>query len=111
MKNSNPAFDDEYLFQAAAEAANEGENNKALEILEKVLSTNPKHAMAWQVKANCLDSLGKCKEALQSYDAAIDLDPYNSENWFNKGLTLKRLGLERDSQTCMDMAVKLALGE
>jgi tetratricopeptide (TPR) repeat protein len=111
MSASGPVLNDEYLYQLAAEAANEGESKKALDVIEQVLSTNPKHAMAWHVKANCLDDLGKCEEALRSYDTAIRLDPCNSESWFNKGLTLKKMGLEKDSKICMDQAIKLALGE
>jgi tetratricopeptide (TPR) repeat protein len=103
--------DVEYLFQIAAEAANDGAYEKALEYLEQVLNTNPKHAMAWHVKGDCLDNLGKCEEALRSYDTAITLDPIDAETWFNKGLTLKKLGREKDSQCCVEEAVKLALGE
>lgn len=98
-------------YHIATEAATEGDNEKALEYLERVIATYPKHAMAWQIKGNCLDFLGRCEEALKCYDTAIKLDPDNAETWFNKGLTLKKMGRVNDSQTCMDTAVQLALGE
>ena len=103
--------DIEYLFRIAAEAANEGEHKKALDYLEQVLTTNPNHAKAWQVKGNCLDCLGQYEEAIRSYDTSLTLDPDNAETWFNKGLTLKKLGRGIDSQYCMERAVKLALGD
>ena len=61
----------EHLFRLAAEAANQGKNRKALEYLEQVLIMNPKHAMAWCLKRNCLDKLGWRLEALRSCNAAI----------------------------------------
>jgi tetratricopeptide (TPR) repeat protein len=111
MIDSASIYDVEYLCRAAAEAANGGENEKALTYLEQVLITNPQHAMAWCEKGNCLDYLGRCEEALQSYDRAIRLDPDNSDTLFNKALTLKKMGREQDSRLLMEQAVKLALGE
>jgi tetratricopeptide (TPR) repeat protein len=100
-----------YLYWVASEAANEGEYKTALQYLEQVLSTNPKHAMAWHVKGNCLDCLGQYEEAARSYDVALKLDPGNAETWFNMGLSLKKLGREKDSQYYMEKAIKLALGD
>ena len=100
-----------YFYQIATEAANNGEKRLALESIEKVLATDPKYSMAWHVKGNCLDELGRCDEALKCYEHALHLDPYNAETWFNKGITLKKLGREREADTCMTRAVRLALGE
>jgi len=100
-----------YLFWVASEAANQGEHKKALDYLEQVLTTNPNHAMAWHVQGNCLDCLGQYEEAVRSYDISLKLDPGNADTLFDKGLTLKKLGREIDSQYCMEMAVKIALGD
>jgi len=51
--------------------------------------------MAWHEKANCLDEMGRFEEALSCYDTAIQLDAYNAEAWFNKGLTFKKMGREK----------------
>jgi tetratricopeptide (TPR) repeat protein len=111
MIESLPISDIEYLYKAAAEAANAGEDTKALEYLDRVLSSNSYHAMAWCVKGNCLDNLDRCEEALDSYDRSLDIDPNDSDTWFNKGLTLKKLGRTDESQQCISKAVKIALGE
>jgi tetratricopeptide (TPR) repeat protein len=95
----------------AEEAANLGNNKQALEYLVQVLNTDPKHAMAWHVKGNCLDMLENYGEALLSYDTALKLDPQNAETWFNKGLTLKKMGRNVDADVCMERAVQIALGE
>jgi tetratricopeptide (TPR) repeat protein len=100
-----------YLFWVASEVANRGEHKEALNYLEQVLTTNPKHAMAWHVKGNCLDSLGQYDKAVRSYDYALALDPGNAETWFNKGITLKKMGQEKESEHCLRTAVRLALGD
>jgi tetratricopeptide (TPR) repeat protein len=111
MIESLPIYDIEYLYKAAAEAANAGEDARALEYLERVLNRNSHHAMAWCIKGNCLDNLDRCEEALGSYDRSLHIDPSNSDTWFNKGLTLKKLGRTAEAQQCIRNAVQLALGE
>jgi tetratricopeptide (TPR) repeat protein len=111
MTGSNSNGNIEYLFSMAEEAANQGDNEKAVKYLVQVLNTNPRHAMAWHVKGNCLDMMENYGEALLSYDNALKIDPQNAETWFNKGLTLKRMGRKVEADVCMEMAVKLALGE
>ena len=111
MNASDKVKDLEYLYQAGAEAAAEGEATKALHFIDQVLLMDPNHAEAWNVKGTCLDQLGNCEEALRSYDAAIVLDPSNADILFNKALALKKLGREKEAQQVMDEAVKLELGE
>ncbi len=100
----------QYLYHMATEAANSGDNNSAFEYLEQVLSMDPKNAMAWQVKGNCLDCEGKCKEALACYEKSLGFDPYNTETLFNKALTLRKLGLDQEAASCVDQAVKTEVG-
>ncbi|MCU0633159.1 MAG: tetratricopeptide repeat protein [Methanolinea sp.] len=102
--------DADYSFRIATESANKGDYHKALEQIEKAISTDPHFAMAWHEKGNCLDELGRCEEALSSYDTAIQLDPHHAEAWFNKGLTLKKMGKEKEAYSCMNRGVDLALG-
>jgi tetratricopeptide (TPR) repeat protein len=111
MNESDKVEDLEYLYRTGAEAATEGETDKALHYIELVLHKDPTHAKAWNIKGNCLDKLGKSEDALRSYDTAIILDPSNADILFNKALTLKKLGREKDAKMCMDDAVKLELGE
>jgi len=100
-----------YFYTLATDAANEGDNPKALEYIEKVIATDPKYALAWHVKGNCLDGIGRCDDALKCYNTAIRLDPYNSESWFNKGTILKKLGRKKQADTCLKKAVKLSIGQ
>jgi hypothetical protein len=41
---------------------------------------------------------------------ALKLDPELSEAWFNKGLTLKKMGREKDAVSCINHGIELAIG-
>jgi Putative Zn-dependent protease, contains TPR repeats len=111
MIDTLPIYDIDYLYNVATEAANAGEDTEALAYLDRVLASNPRHAMAWCVKGNCLDSLDRCEEALDAYDRALQIDPDDSDTWFNRGLTLRKMGREKESKRCMKKALRLAIGE
>lgn len=99
-----------YLYHIGSEAAAEGEFDKALGHIEQVLLANPKHARAWNIMGNCLDGLGRYEDALQSYDASLELDPSNADVLFNKAQTLEKMGRDFDAQVLMDKAVKKGNG-
>ncbi len=101
----------EYCFQMGQQESNHGNYQKAVTYFEKTIATDPEYAPAWHERANCLDCLGKCEDALKCYEQALVLDPMNSETWFNKGMTLKRLGRDREAESCMAKAMDLALGK
>jgi Flp pilus assembly protein TadD len=111
MNESDKVHDLDYLYKAGAEAAAEGETEKALHFIERVLRMDPNHAKAWNIKGNCLDRMGKCEDALFSYDTAIQLDPADADVLFNKAETLEKMGREADAKVLMDQAVQLEMGE
>jgi hypothetical protein len=41
---------------------------------------------------------------------AIKLDPNSAEAWFNKGLTLKKLGKENEAMSCINRGIEFACG-
>jgi tetratricopeptide (TPR) repeat protein len=84
--------------------------DKVLEYFNRAIAAHPGHAMAWNEKANFLDYLGKCEDALTCYDMALKLDPELSEAWFNKGLTLKKMGRESEGKACIDKGIEFACG-
>lgn len=54
--------------------------------------------------------VGKLDEALACYDTALKLEPGDAEIWFNKGLTLKKIGREKDAVSCINHGIELAIG-
>jgi len=61
---------------------------KALEIYNGILKTDPKDINAWDNKSFVLLSLGRTEEAIQALNDAIKNDPNNPKAWNNKGFGL-----------------------
>ena len=104
------SHDAQYFFRLALEAEGKTEPEKVLEYFDRAIAREPAYSGAWNEKANFLDYLGKCDEALQCYDTALRIDPGSSEAWFNKGLTLKRMGREAEAIACINRGIKYACG-
>jgi tetratricopeptide (TPR) repeat protein len=111
MNESDKVHDIDYLYKAGAEAYAEGHTKKALHYIDLVLKENPKHTMAWTIKGNSLDLMGKYEEALKCYDKAIKLDPTDADILFDKAETLEKMGREDEAKKIMDKAVELEMGE
>ncbi len=62
------------LVQSAIDAANRGENNKALEILKQVLAANPNDVDAWLVVAAVVEQPERKRQCL---NRVLTLDPTN----------------------------------
>jgi tetratricopeptide (TPR) repeat protein len=100
----------EYFYRLAVDTQHKEHPEKVIEYFDQAIAAHPENAIAWNEKANFLDYLGKCDEALQCYDAALRIDPESSEAWFNKGLTLKRLGRENEAIACINRGIEYACG-
>ena len=99
-----------HYYQKAIHSQHKESPEKILDYFDRAIAAHPGHAMAWNEKANFLDSLGKCEDALSCYDTALKLDPELSEAWFNKGMTLKKMGREEDAVSCINRGIDLAIG-
>jgi len=100
----------DHYYQMAIHSQQKEHPEKVLEYFNRAIAAHPGHAMAWNEKANFLDYLGRCEDALTCYDMALKLDPELSEAWFNKGLTLKKMGREREGISCIDKGIEFACG-
>jgi tetratricopeptide (TPR) repeat protein len=56
------------------------------------------------------DSEGQYEKALKAYDSALRIDPGDADVWFDKGLTLKKMGRSQESERCIEMAIDLYCG-
>ena len=104
--------DDEIWIRHGDEMLNKGQAAKALDYYERALGTTSSltQAHAWHGKANALDSMGKLADAIECYDNALACDPQDAECWFNKGLTLKKLGREEEGASCINKGVHISMG-
>ena len=109
-KVENVSPEANHYYQKAIHSQHKEHPEKVLEYFNRAIAAHPGHAMAWNEKANFLDYLGRCEDALTCYDMALKLDPELSEAWFNKGLTLKKMGREREGISCIDKGIEFACG-
>lgn len=99
-----------YYARIGKETAGSGNYSVALGYYDQALKEMPGYAAAWREKANCLDAMNRCEEAVSCFDQALQIDPGDAEAWFEKGLTLKKLGNEEEAFRCMSRGVDLELG-
>ena len=107
-----------------------GEPAKAIQMLDKLLATNPDDAVAWFKKGNAISAQGKQDAAIACYDKAIETAPRTKnvwkfrggpakgmvgaipadmievEAWNGKGLAFRALGRNREALACYDRALK-----
>lgn len=62
---------------------------KALELLERGVSTSPHFAPLWMAYANALQNSGRVAEAMTSYDKALEANPQYTEVLLNSGVLLR----------------------
>ncbi len=56
------------------------------------------------------DSEGQFEKAIAAYDSALRIDPSDADAWFDKGLTLKKMGREKEAASCVETAINLYCG-
>ncbi len=56
------------------------------------------------------DSQGQYDKAIAAYDCALQIDPDAADAWFNKGLTLKKMGKHHEGTRCIEAAINLYVG-
>ncbi|MDD4254411.1 MAG: tetratricopeptide repeat protein [Methanofollis sp.] len=100
----------EITLHQANEKKYRSEYAKAIEIYDRVLEIDPKHARAFHSKGNVLDMLGRYEEAISCYDLALTYDPNNAETLYNKGVTLSKMRCQSEGIECIEQGVSLALG-
>ncbi|WP_067051427.1 tetratricopeptide repeat protein [Methanofollis ethanolicus] len=100
----------EITLHQANEMKYRGDYAKAIEIYDRVLEIDPKHARAFHSKGNVLDMLGRSEEAISCYESALTCDPNNAESLYNKGVTLCKIGHQSEGIECIERGVSLALG-
>jgi Flp pilus assembly protein TadD len=97
----------EYLVRQAQERAMTGDHFTAVSYLKQALDTYSKNAHALTLLGNCQDCLDNVKHAIESYDKALQIDPDDAETWFNKGMSLKKIGQINEATQCFEKCMDL----
>jgi tetratricopeptide (TPR) repeat protein len=105
-----PQSDAQYLYELGTELSHSGKFEFAIDLLNKALILMPHFPVAWYQKGVCQDHLDNRDEALKSYDACLTHDPYHAEAWFNRGMLLKKMGMDEEGDRSVKRAVDLCCG-
>lgn len=81
---------------------------EAYEILEVVLTVQPKFMAAYNGLGNCLKGMGEPDMALDAYRRALALSPQDPFIYMNIGSTLLDVGQIQEASTCLITALTLA---
>jgi tetratricopeptide (TPR) repeat protein len=100
----------EYLYQQARQKADGEDYDGALALLDEAVSLAPGFSVAHCEKGNCFHFMNRESDAIESYERAIEVDPYNAEAWFHKGQILKGRGNVEEGDQCIERATKLCCG-
>ena len=84
-----------------------GQHAAALQVFERVLQQDPHHVLALSAKGSALASLGRPREALKSFERAIDLDPETAEHYRNAALCQLELDELDAARALLEQALEL----
>lgn len=100
----------EYLVRQAQEKAITGDHSSAVNYLKKAIDKYPRYAEAYALLGNCQECLDNHEDAISSYDKALQIDPGHAEAWFNKGMSLKKTGQNKEAAQCIEKSIDLYCG-
>jgi predicted O-linked N-acetylglucosamine transferase (SPINDLY family) len=94
-------------------AIQNGDFEQALALIDKAIAIDPgnsAHAPAYSNRGSALRSLGRNREALASFDKALDLKGSQPDVHFNRGNTLRDLGRHEEAIESYDQVLRLVSG-
>jgi tetratricopeptide (TPR) repeat protein len=94
------------LIHKGMDKVKQGQYSEAVEIFDRVLSTNPKSNYAWNNRGVALFKAERPKEALESYDQSLKIDPENLDALRNKGFVLRSMGRMQEALECYELVIK-----
>jgi Flp pilus assembly protein TadD len=107
MEIYHPIKESDYLVKQAQEKAMAGDHSTAVNYLKQAVEKYPKNAQALTLLGNCQDCLDNVNDAIASYDKALQIDPDDAETWFDKGMSLKKIGKLNEATQCIEKCIEL----
>jgi HEAT repeat protein len=87
-----------------------GRYEEALDICQKGIRLNPRHAGFWSDQGALLANLEHYDEALKSFKMALSLGSPDEELWYKTGIVLNNLGRYGEAVRCFDHALRINPG-
>lgn len=97
----------EYLLRQAREKVNDGEYQQAMDILHRAVKIAPHHLHSLIEISNCYEYLNQSDRAIPYYEKVIQIDPFYADAWFNKGMSIRKTGTEKEAALCIERAIEL----
>ncbi|MGQ4912226.1 MAG: tetratricopeptide repeat protein [Candidatus Thorarchaeota archaeon] len=109
----NRSKDKEY--KEAARLLADNRPREAVDLLREIITKDPEHVNArvslavglMQMQDNPSKDSELTKEALRHLDIAADIDPKNPVPHFNKGVTLRHIGLKEEALKCFEQTLRV----
>ncbi|HUW86243.1 MAG TPA: tetratricopeptide repeat protein, partial [Methanoregula sp.] len=51
--------------------------------------------------------LNQSDSAIPYYEKVIQIDPFYADAWFNKGMSIRKMGNEKEATLCIERAIEL----
>lgn len=102
-----PIGNPETYLRLGNKAFSEGSYDIALQKYDRVLLIDSECEEAWINKGECLDNLGKSKEALECFYHALAINPEGVETWILRGIAFKNVEEIEQSFACFNRALEL----
>jgi len=81
--------------------------DKSLEYIDKAIQLNPNNAGYWVQKADYLDLMGRCKDALLCYDEALKIEHNNVDIMLKKAELYHKMGLTYEEKKILEEVKKI----
>lgn len=104
LKRTKPAYD---AYDEASKALEEGEEAKALKLVNKAIRIEPKEAQFHTLKGEILERQGNEKKALKSFDLAMRLNPGYYRVPLARGLLRYKMGDVAAAKSDLDKSLAL----
>jgi Tfp pilus assembly protein PilF len=96
------------LYKEGVSYYEQGNREKALELLNKALEIDPRHKDALSYKGNISRELGRFEDDFESWDRYVALDSSNAIGWFNRAFPLAMLKRYHEADDSYRHAKRLA---
>ena len=106
MSDSNNKADE--LYQQANAAKEAGDLEKAIELLNQILSEDENHLHSHMALAVYYQKVAKCPEAVQHARKVTELDPNDPFSWTQLSVICQRCGLIPEAEEAMDQSRRIS---
>ena len=92
MENKNLLKLDKNILISIVNDLNNGQNNKALIALDKLINEFPDQALLFNLRGACYESISHFEQSIENFSKAIEINPNYAEALYNLGVVQKKAG-------------------